>query len=78
MVYCCLDCAFTMSGSELGLGSGTDNQEADGSEAEWPLGSETRLIPAPYSFEPGGTETDSSSENTSDDSDHNRLSDLSW
>ena len=57
-----------MSGSELGFGSGTDNQEADGSEAGWPSGSETALLLAQYSFEPSGNQSDSSFENTRDDS----------
>ena len=74
----CLDSGFAMSGSELSLGSGTDTKEADESKAEWPSGSETGLIPAPYSFEPSGTESDSSAATSSDDSEQNRLSDLSW
>ena len=42
----------------------------------WPSGSETGLILAPNNFEPNGIESDNSSENTSNDSDHNRLSDF--
>ena len=66
-----------MSESELSLGSGTDAEQADESKAEWPSGNETGLIPAPYSFEPSGTESDSSAATSSDDSEHNRLLDLS-
>ena len=40
--------------------------------------SETSSIPAPYSFGPSGAESDSSSENSSDDFDQIRLSELSW
>ena len=71
------DTAFTTSGSELSLGSCTHNQEADESEAEQPSGSETELIPDPYSCEPIGTESYISSQNTRDDSDHNKPSDMS-
>ena len=72
-----LDSGFAMSESELSLGSDTDTEEADESKAEWPSGSETGLIQAPFSFEPSGTESDSSAATSSDDSEHNRLSDLS-
>ena len=76
----CLDCAFTLSRGENVLESGTDNQEADGSEAEWPS-SKTALILAPYTqcnIEPSCNKSESSSQNTSNDADHNRLLDLSW
>ena len=38
----------------------------------------TSSIPAPKSFEPSDTESDSFSGNSSDDSDEGRLSGLSW
>ena len=64
--------------SDPSLGSCTDNEEADISETERLSFSETSSIPAPYSFEPSDTESNSSSENSSEHSDHTRLSDLSW
>ena len=67
----------TIPESELSLGSCTDNEEAEVSGTERPSCSETGSIPAPYSFEPSGTESDSSLENCSDDSDHSRLPDMS-
>ena len=54
--------------SEFSLGSGTDTEEADEPKAEWLPGSETGLIPAPYSFEPNDSESDRSAATSSDDS----------
>ena len=71
------DIVITMSESDLSLGSCTDNEEADVLETERLPFSVTSSIPAPYSFEPSDTESDSYSENSIDDSDHGRLSDLS-
>ena len=65
-----------MSESQLSSGSSIDDHKADESEAEWPSGTDTGLIPEPYSFEPSGTESDSSSESSSDDDYQNKLSDL--
>ena len=66
-----------MSESDLSLGSCTDNEEADVAEIERLSFSETGSIPAPYTFEPSGTESESSSENSSDGSDHSKLSKFS-
>ena len=66
-----------MSEGELNLGSGVRNEDANKSEAQWSSCRETGLVPVPYSFETSGTESDSSSENSSEHSDQNMLSDLS-
>ena len=58
-----------MSEKDLSLGSCTDNEEADVWKTERISFSETYSIPAPYSFEPSDTESDSTSEISSDDSD---------
>ena len=41
------------------MGNYTDMKEADESKSEWPSGTQTGLIPAPYSFEHSDTKTDS-------------------
>ena len=41
-------------------------EEADESKAEWPSGTETGLIPTPYSFEPSDTKSDSFAATSSD------------
>ena len=67
-----------MADSDPSRESCTDNEEANVSETQRLSFSETSSIPVPYSFEPSDTESHSSSENSSDDFDHSRLSDLSW
>ena len=54
--------------NEFSLGNGTDTEEAYESKAECLWGSETGLIPAPYSLEPSGTGSDSSATTSGDDS----------
>ena len=72
------DTGITMSEIDPSHGSCTDNEEANVSETERLSYSQSGLFPAPYSFEPSDTDLESFSENSSDDSDHSRLSDLSW
>ena len=48
------------------------------SESELSLESGTGTEEDPYSFEPSGTESDSSAATSSDDSEHNSLIDMSW
>ena len=66
-----------MSESDFSFESCTHNEETGVSETGRLSFGETSLIPAPYSFEPSDIESDSFLENSSDDSDYNRLSDLS-